>query len=88
MSKIYMVCGLYDASCGNDSILDADPYIKCFATEQEANQACTIVNEFYWEKCKIHCAFEVREIDLDNLCTIKKLKKELDKEYNECWKED
>ena len=84
-NKIYMVCGLYDASCGDDRIMDASPWTAVFATKEEADKACDMVNDFYSEKCKIHCRFEVREIDLNNLCTIKVLKEDLDKEYKECW---
>ena len=36
MSKIYQVVGLYDASCGEDSIMDASPIVKSFATKEEA----------------------------------------------------
>jgi hypothetical protein len=84
-NKIYMVCGLFDASCGEDSIMDASPWTAVFATEKEANKACTMVNNFYYKKCHIYCEFEVREIDLDNLCTVESLKEELAKEYEECW---
>lgn len=84
-NKIYMVCGLYDASCGSDSIMDASPWTEYFATKEEAEQACEIVNDFYFERCKIPCQFGVREIDLNNLTTVESLKKELDKEYKECW---
>lgn len=84
-NKIYMVCGLYDASCGSDSIMDASPWTAVFATKEEADKACEIANDFYFEKCHIDCAFEVREIDLDKLDTVESLKEDLDKEYKECW---
>lgn len=85
MSKLYQVVGLYDASNGADRILDAKPWVCTFATEAEANEACKIANDFYFEKCKIPCEFEVREIDTDNLYTLDSLKATLDDEYTECW---
>ena len=84
-NKIYMVCGLYDASRGEDSVMDTSPWTEYFATKEEAEKACKIVNDFYFEKCKCYCEFEVREIDLNNLNTIKSLKEELDEEYDACW---
>lgn len=85
MNKIYQVVGLYDASCGADSIVDASPWVETFKTKEEAEKACELVNDFYFEKVGIHCAFEVREIDLDHLDTVESLNNELIEEYNECW---
>lgn len=85
MSKIYQVVGLYDASCGEDSIMDASPIVKSFATREEADEACSVINDFYFERCKIHCAFEVREVDLDTLDTLDSLKADLNREYAEGW---
>ena len=84
-NKVYMVCGLYDASCGSDSIMDTGPWTAVFATEEEAKRACKMVNDFYSDKCKINCKFDVREIDINNLCTVDILRNDLDTEYKECW---
>ena len=82
-NKIYMVCGLYDPSRGDDSIMDASPWIACFKTREEAEEACETVNDFYFEKCHYDCDFEIREIDLDNLETLERLNQNLEQEYKD-----
>ena len=85
-NKLYQVVGLYDASNGVDRIMDAAPWIATFKTKEEADKACQLANDFYSDKVKIDCFFEVREIDLDNLNTVEGLTNTLNEEYEECWK--
>lgn len=82
MTTLFQVIGIYDAFDGQESVINIKPLVATFATEAEAKEACELVNQFYFEKCKMPCAFEVRKVKLQ---TIESLKASLDKEYVECW---
>lgn len=74
----YMVVGVVDPSCGDDSAIEVSPWVATFSSKEDADKACEMVNDFYYNKCKIPCNFEVREI---TSISLEDLQNDLDAEY-------
>lgn len=83
-NKIYIVCGMVDSD-GSGALDDTFLWLDYYKTKEEAEKAEQIAEDFYYNRAKVDCTFEVREIDLNKFSTIEKLKADLDEEYNECW---
>lgn len=76
---IYMVSGLVDFSNGEDSAMDLSPWAGFYKTRAEAEEAKVLVTEHYKDLNVSH-SMEVREVNLDELDTLDKLKAELKEE--------
>lgn len=83
-NKIYEVCAIIDTA-ESYKLRDMSIWTDYYKTKEEAEEARQIAEDFYDNRAKVDCIFEVREIDLNHLSTIEKLKADLDEEYNECW---
>lgn len=74
MTKIYQVRGIIDPTCGEPRFDDISTVHAEFKTQDEADNFCDFINDFYSEKCNAWCEFEVVEIDTDNLDDVETLK--------------
>jgi predicted CopG family antitoxin len=88
MTKIYQVRGIIDPTCGEPNFDDIGTVHAEFKTKKEAESFCDFINEYYSQKCKIWCEFEIAEIDLDNLDNVETLKADFNARYKEEYEEE
>lgn len=86
MDKIYQVRGILTTEYDNDCKFDDLSTVHAeFATQEEAEEFCKYITDFYFERCKVFCEFEIAEIDLTQLDTVDKLKQKFEHEYEICY---